>query len=255
MQLDPAIPGVPSVSAAGIVSAATSTAGPVAANSWVTAYGSNLGVTTRSWSESDFTNGGLPTSLDGVSVVLTVFGAPRLAYPGYVSPTQVNFLLPSDAAAAPTQVQLRNPAGITTALPLTIQANAPQLLTVDGKFAWAFHSNGSGAGQSGLLPSDPSTTPAAPGESIVLYGTGLGPTAPPLIPGQVPLQAAALARLPQVTIGGADAIVISGGVIAGNPGVYQLNVQVPASTPNGDQSVVVQLGTATSAPVLITVQK
>jgi uncharacterized protein (TIGR03437 family) len=247
LQLDPVIPAAPSVTAGNIVSAATSAAGPVTANSWVTAYGSNLGVTTRSWSDSDFTNGGLPTSLDGVSVVLTVFGAPRLAYVGYVSPTQVNFLLPSDAASSAYQVQVRNPAGITTALPLTLQANAPQLLTVDGKFAMGTHTNGSALGTGG--------TPAVPGETIILYGTGCGPTNPALIPSQVPTASVPLARLPTVTIGGADANVVSGNVLAGSPGVYQLTVQVPASTPNGDQAVVVTLATATSAPTLITVQK
>ena len=44
MQLTPAIPSAPSVSAAAnVVSAATSLPGPVAPNSWVTIFGSNLG--------------------------------------------------------------------------------------------------------------------------------------------------------------------------------------------------------------------
>ena len=247
MQLTPVIPAAPSVTAGNIVSAATFAAGPVASNSWVTAYGTNLGVTTRSWSDSDFINGALPTSLDGVSVVLTVFGAPRLAYVGYVSPTQVNFLMPSDAAATAYQVQVRNSAGITTALPLTVQANAPQLLTLDGKFAWGTHSNGSALGTGG--------TPAAPGETIILYGTGCGPTTPALIPSQTPASAVPLATLPTATIGGADATVVSGTVLSGSPGVYQFRVQVPASIPNGDQPIVMTLGTATSAPALLTVQK
>src|SRR5437016_3614539 len=44
VQLTPAIPKAPSVSAGSIVNAATSLAGPVSPNSWVTVYGSNLGV-------------------------------------------------------------------------------------------------------------------------------------------------------------------------------------------------------------------
>ena len=96
VQLTPAIPAAPAVTAGNIVSAATSVAGPMAPNSWVTIYGTNLGVTTRAWTDSDFVNGRIPFSLDGVSVVLNLFGAPRLAYVGYVSPTQINFLLPSD---------------------------------------------------------------------------------------------------------------------------------------------------------------
>ena len=120
VQLTPAIPAAPSVTAGNIVSAATSLAGTMSPNSWVTIFGSNLGVTTRGWADSDFLNGGIPFSLDGVSVVLNLFGAPRLAYVGYVSPTQVNFLLPSDLAATAVTVQVRNPAGTSTAMPITV---------------------------------------------------------------------------------------------------------------------------------------
>ncbi len=254
VQLTPAIPVAPAIASGSIVSAATSLAGPVAANSWVSVYGRNLSATTRSWKDSDFTNGGIPFSLDGVSVILTIFGAPRLVYVGYVSPTQVNFLLPSDFAATAAQVQVRNPAGITEQLPLTVQANAQQLLTFDGKYVTASHADGSLVGKTGLLTSAP-TTPAAPGETVVLYGTGFGATNPALVPGQVPLQAASVVNLPQVTIGGSPATVVSGGIVPGTAGLYQIAVQVPANTANGDQPVVVQAGTFTSATTQITVQK
>ena len=206
------------------MSAATSAAGPVAANSWVTVYGSNLSATTRSWNNSDFTNGGLPFSLDGVSVVVT--GAPRLAYVGYVSPTQVNFLLPSDITPATVQVQVRNPAGISEKMPLTIQANAQQLLTWDGKYVSGAHANGDSLGKAGLLGSTP-TTPAVPGETISLIATGCGPTSPALIPGQIPTQSASLATTPVVTVGGVGAIVVSAGILPGAGGLYQINIQVP----------------------------
>jgi len=237
-----------------VLSAATLAAGPVAANSWVTVYGSDLSVTTRSWNETDFTNGALPFSLDGVSVVLTVFGAPRLAYVGYVSPTQVNFLLPSDANATAYQVQVRNPAGMSKQLPMTVAANSPQLLTLDGKYVAGAHADGTTLGKAGLIPAT-STTPAAPGETVTLYATGCGPTSPALIPGQFPTQANSLATLPKVTIGGADATVASAAVLPGAAGVYQVKVQVPANTPNGDQPVAVQVGTGNSASTLLTVQK
>jgi uncharacterized protein (TIGR03437 family) len=244
VQLMPAIPAAPSVTAGNMVSAATSAAGPVAPNSWVTVYGSNLSVTTRSWADSDFVNGGLPYSLDGVSVLL--FGAPRLAYVGYVSPTQVNFLLPSDLTPATVMVQVRNPAGITTAGPLTVQASAPQFFTADGKSVLGAHANGT------LLSK---TAPAAPGETITVYATGCGPVSPGLIPAQLPISAASVATAPQVTIGGAPATVAFAGVVAGAAGLYQINVQVPSGAANGDLPLVVQVGTASSAPVLVTVQK
>src|SRR4029079_16687998 len=104
-QLTPAIPSAPSVSAAAnVVSAATALPGPVAPHSWVNIFGSNLSGTTRPWSAADFVNGQMPFSLDGVSVLVNLFGAPRLTYVGYVSPTQVNFLLPPYLSITPTTV-------------------------------------------------------------------------------------------------------------------------------------------------------
>lgn len=243
LQLNPAIPTAPAVPAGSIINAATSAVGPASPNSWVTVYGTNLGVTTRAWTASDFLNGAMPSSLDGVSVLVNLFGAPRLAYVGYVSPTQVNFLLPSDIVPTATTVQVRNPAGISTAMPLTVQANAGQLFTVDGKSVLGTKANGS------LLGS------AAPGETIAVYGTGLGPTSPALIQGQVPAEAAPLATLPRVTIGGTAATVASAGVVPGSAGVYQITLQVPADAANGDLPVVVLIGTASSVAATLTVQK
>jgi len=252
VQVTPAIPAAPTVST--VVSSATGVAGPTTANFWVSVYGKNFGVTTRSWADTDFNNGGLPLSLDGVSVVLTYQGAPRLAYVGYVSPTQVNFLLPSDAGANAAQVQIRNAAGISTAVPLTIQANAPQWLTVDGKHVLASRANGQFVAAPGTLGSVP-TTPAAPGDTINLFGTGWGPTNPALIPGQLPTQAAAMTRATTVTIGGTAVTPTAPVVVPNTAGVYQLTVQVPAGLANGDTPVVVSQGGVDSAPVQLTVQK
>jgi uncharacterized protein (TIGR03437 family) len=179
-------------------------------------------------------------------VLLNQFGAPRLAYVGYVSPTQVNFLLPSDLNATATTVQVRNPAGINTAVPITVAANAPQLFTTDGKSVMGTHVNGSLLGKA---------APAAPGETIVIYGTGLGAASPALITGQVPGTSVSLATLPQVTIGGTAANVAFAGVVPGTAGVYQINLQVPSDAPNGDLPLIVKVGTGTSASTVLTVQK
>jgi uncharacterized protein (TIGR03437 family) len=140
----------------------------------------------------------------------------------------------------------KNPAGAAAAVPITIQANAPQLFTADGKHVLCTHANGALAG---------SGAPAAPGETIIIYGTGLGATTPALIPGIVPGAFASLATLPQVTIGGAAATVVSAGVPPNAAGLYQINVQVPSDAANGDLPVVVRVGTGNSASTLLTVQK
>jgi uncharacterized protein (TIGR03437 family) len=246
VQLTPAIPAAPIVTAGNVVSAATSLAGPISPNSWGTIYGSNLGVTTRPWADSDFINGAIPFSIDGVSVILNLFGAPRLAYVGYVSPTQVNFLLPSDLVPTAMTVQVRNPSGTTTAVPLAVTANAAQLFTADGKNVLGAHANGVLLGK---------TTPASPGETVTVYGTGMGATSPALVVGQVPVDAASLVTLPRVSIGGASATVAFAGIVPGTAGVYQINVQVPSDAANGDLPLVVQVGNATSVSTIIPVQK
>jgi uncharacterized protein (TIGR03437 family) len=177
--------------------------------------------------------------------VLTYFGAPRLASIGYVSPTQVNFLLPSDTFPTTVQVQVRNPAGITPQLPITVSSAAPQFLTTaDGKHVFGTHADGTTLSQS----------PAAKGEVITLYATGCGPTSPALIPGIVPSQALPLGTTPQITVGGATATVGSATVTPGTGGVYQVSVQVPASATSGDVSVAIQTGTFVSAPALLAVK-
>jgi uncharacterized protein (TIGR03437 family) len=247
VQLTPVVAATPTVTAGNIVSSATGVAGPIAANSWVTIYGTNLCATTRGWADSDFMNGGIPFSLEGVSVILNVNNTPRVAYVGYVSPTQVNFLMPSNAGAGTTTVQVKNLAGTSAAATITVAAGAPQLFTADGKSVLGSHAGGALLGKGSQA--------AAPGETITLYGTGLGATTPSQIPGVVPTVASPLATLPQVTIDGAPATVSFAGVVPGTAGVYQINVQVPSGAANGDLPVVVQADTGTAATTTLTVQK
>ena len=86
IQLNPVIPAAPAVTSGNIVSFATNTAATLAPNSWMTIYGSNLSATTRAWAASDFVAGGMPFSLDDVSVLLTVSGATRTAYTDMSAP-------------------------------------------------------------------------------------------------------------------------------------------------------------------------
>jgi uncharacterized protein (TIGR03437 family) len=187
----------------------------------------------------------MPFSLDGVSVMLNVNNTLRVAYVGYVSPTQVNFLMPDNAGVGATTVQVKNPAGTSTAQTITVAAGG-QMFTSDGKSVLGAHANGSLVSKA---------APAAPGETVTIYCTGLGATTPALVTGVVPSDSFPLATLPQVTIGGASATVSFAGVVAGTGGVYQINVQVPSGAANGDLPVVVTVGTVSSASTLLTVQK
>ena len=145
-----------------------------------------------------------------------------------------------------TTLQVRNPAGISTAVPITVQANAAQLFTADGKSVLGVHANGSALSK---------TAPAAPGETIVIYATGLGATNPALTPGQLPIEASGLVTLPKVTIGPDTATVVSAGTVPGNAAMYQITVQVPSNAANGDLPVVLSVGTFSAAQTVLTVQK
>jgi hypothetical protein len=75
--------------------------------SWVEIYGANLAVDTRSWALSDFSGINAPTSLDGTKV--TIGGKP--AFVDYISPGQVNVLLPSDTPTGNQQLSVTSPMG------------------------------------------------------------------------------------------------------------------------------------------------
>jgi uncharacterized protein (TIGR03437 family) len=86
---------------------------------------------------------------------------------------------------------------------------------------------------------------------VVLYANGFGQTSTPVVSGSS-TQGGTLSPLPVVKIGGMSAAVQFAGLVA--PGEFQFNVAVPASTPDGDQSIVATYnGLSTQPGTLITV--
>ncbi len=89
------------------------------------------------------------------------------------------------------------------------------------------------------------THPAKPGDFLVMYLLGMGPTAPLVATGVatpgVPL--ATVVTQPLVMVGGRIANVVFAGLTPGLAGLYQINFQVPVGTPPGDADVVVSQGT------------
>jgi uncharacterized protein (TIGR03437 family) len=127
-------------------------------------------------------------------------------------------------------------------------------------YAAAEHVNGTLIGPATLYPG--ATTPAAPGETIVLYANGLG--APTSGWGSIVLgstiQSGTLSTNPVdgvvVTIGGKDAKVTFAGLVS--PGQYQINVVVPLLTDPGPNAITISsyfLGGSfdVNSPVLISV--
>lgn len=222
----------------------------LAPNTWVVITGTNLAPATsaRIWQGSDFTNNQLPTQLDGTSVRLNG----QNAYIWYVSPTQLNILTPPNLAAGPVQVTVTAGGATSTSFSAQAQPISLSLFVFGaGPYATAIHANGALLGPTSLYPG--LSTPAQPGESIILYGNGFGPTSVPVVAGAVS-QTGTLSPLPLVQIGGVNATVQFAGLVA--PGLYQLNVQVPESLASGDHAVVVQhAGASTQRGIVLTVQR
>jgi uncharacterized protein (TIGR03437 family) len=241
-------PAQPAVTVTAVVNAGSFQPG-IASGTWISIFGANLSQNTYLWQASDLVNGALPTLLQGVSV--TVNGLP--AYVDYVSPTQINALAPDDDTLGPVPVQVTTAGETSNAVTVQKSLFAPAFLTFDGTHVAALHADYSLIGAPDLLPGAV-TTPAQPGEIILLYGVGFGPANPPQPSGQLVTTATPLAtNAVQVTIGGQVATVAFSALTGS--GLYQFNVTVPA-LPNGDAAVVATIGgVPTQTGVSITVQQ
>jgi uncharacterized protein (TIGR03437 family) len=245
---DPLSTAVPTVT---LVANAEGGVATIAPNSWVEVKGSNLSPAgdTRVWQSSDFVNNQLPTSLDGVSV--TVNGVPAYVY--YISPTQVNILTPPNTLSGSVPVQVSENGVASANFMVQARAESPSFFIFGGgPYVAATHANGSLIGPATLYPG--STTPAQPGETILVYANGFGPTSIPIVSGSE-TQSGTLSPLPVISIGGVQASVQFAGLNV-TPGEFQFNVVVPSSLANGDQAISATYnGLTTQTGTLITVQQ
>ncbi len=210
----------------------------LAPNSWVTIKGTGLSSVTDTWANS-IVNGNLPTSLDGVKV--TVNGVP--AYVAYISPTQINAVAPNVGSAGSevgpvAYVTVTNPVGTSPAANVLYWPVAPAFFQW-GNYAVATRQDYSLAVKNGTFPGV-TTTAAKPGDVIILWGTGFGPTSPAAPAGAEtpPINTYSVADLVTVTVGGVAATVYGAALTPGYAGLYQVAIQIPTSLANGDYAVV-----------------
>jgi uncharacterized protein (TIGR03437 family) len=97
--------------------------------------------------------------------------------------------------------------------------------------------------------------PAAQGDILVIWATGLGVTTPPLTTGQiVPLTPLSSVPNVSVTIGGMPAEVIHALATPQTVGLYQIAVTTPGGLTAGNQQVVVTAGGVQSNAVNLAVR-
>jgi len=130
----------------------------------------------------------------------------------YASPAQVNILTPPDAMSGPVQVQVASN-GASAGYTQQAAAVSPSFFVFNGgPYAAATHTDGSLLGPASWYPG--ATTPAQPGETIVLYANGIGPTSNPVTSGSA-AQSGVLSPAPVVMIGGATATMVFAGAGGG----------------------------------------
>jgi uncharacterized protein (TIGR03437 family) len=237
------MPGQPTITS---VTNSASSQPQIAPNTWVTITGSSLASTTDTWNNS-IVNGALPTQLGGVSV--TIGG--KQAYINYVSPGQINLVTP-DVSPGPAAVVVTSSGGTSAAFTVTAGQYSPAFFVWPGNQAVATHLDFTFATKPGTFPGV-TTVPAKPGETIILFGTGLGPTTPStpagtLVPATPTYDTSAL---PTVSLNNASVTVVGAALTPNSAALYQVAIQVPSSIGNGDFPVQVSIGGVTSPVGLI----
>lgn len=231
----------PTYSAASIVNNANNLSGALAPNTIVTLYGENLAYTTRALVPGDLTTGRIPTALPGTGVRVLIRNVPAGIY--FVSPTQINLLVPCNLVPGDATLQLVQDGRAGPEVHIRLRSAAPALYQLDPETVIAMKSDGTVA---------TTENPARPGEVIVLYATGLGEVTPPLGPGEIPRTPAVLARLSETNLflDGAPVdpkAILYAGVTPGFAGLYQINLRLPETAPDHPE-VRLAVGEEVSAP-------
>ncbi len=229
----------PVYTAASIVNAADNQSGVLAPNTLGTIYGANMAYSTAAIALNDLQGGVLPTVLGSSETQVFIGGYPADLY--YVSPGQINFLVPPNMLAQPVSVYVTIDSLAGPKIALTLAPAAPGLFQLDLTNAVATRADGSV-----LTPA----SPAQPGSIAILWATGLGETNPRAIYGQIPEAAAPLVVGANLSIL-LDGVAVDPNAIAyagqapGFAGLYQINFRLPTSTSQNPE-IRLQMGSAIS---------
>jgi len=166
---------------------------------------------------------GLPSTLNGASISATVNGVTVHPAIYYTSPTQIAAVLPASTPVGTGTLTVTYKGAASNAAPLEV---VPAALGIN-----TFYTNSAVATDavSGALITY--TNAATPGETLTLWTTGLG-TDPSDSDTTYSATPHAVHTPLQIYVGGVPATILYQGS-AGYPGVDQINLTIPASTPDG----------------------
>ena len=133
-------------------------------------------------------------------------------------------------------MQVVNNGGISPAIDVPVLAAQPGIIAI-------LHADYSAA---------TTASPATAGETVLIYGTGLGAVNTAQVDGTAANGESTIA-LPTVTVGGSAAMVAYSGLAPGFVGLNQVNVMVPAGLASGNQAVIMTVGSVASNSVMLPV--
>jgi uncharacterized protein (TIGR03437 family) len=236
---------------AAVVNSASFAPGAIAPLSMVTLWGTGFEAPGNERS-AEVLNRQFPLELGCIAVDFGGVRAPVV----FANADQINAQAPAPPGDGPVQVQvIANPGRVnelrSAPLPVTMAARAPALFTWGGRSAAAQHgSDYSPVADPSVVPG---SIPAAPGEVVILWGTGFGQ----LGTEQAGELAGAPAELAGVTVSLGQQTVTPdyAGFSPGSiTGLFQINVKVPA-TAHGDVPVAASVaGQWTQPGVILRVQ-
>ena len=165
-----------------------------------------------------------PSTLNGVTVLINNKPAPLY----FVSATQINCLVPYATTGPTATVVVESGGASSNTVTVPVAATMPGIFSLDQ----------SGSGPGAILHADYSLVnaakPAISGETVLIFLTGMGAVSPTVPDGTAgganPLSKTTVSQI-SVLVGGEPGTVIYSGLAPGFPGLYQMNVTLPAVIP------------------------
>lgn len=188
----------------------------------------------------------LPGSLAGTTVTVGGITAPIFNVVNINGSEQISFQIPIDANPGSAVPVVLNNGFASVMVPVDLTATQPGIFVVNGQAA-ALHLNYT------LVTA---ASPAAAGETIILFCTGLGTVSPAVPTGQAasPTVISYSTAKFTATIAGLDAPVAFSGLAPGFVALDQVNLTVPSGAPSGSQDLILTGGGLSSTAAKIQIK-
>ncbi len=228
-----------------VVNGASFVGGGVVPGEIATAFGTNLTSSTGINLTSSLP---LPTTFLTDELMVNNKAVALFAVDNVNGQQQINFQVPWEVASGPNATIAVSNNGTAGA-----SISVPVLAAQPGIFNYSAGGNTFGAILHANFQLADTAHPAKPGETVLIYCTGLGAVSSPPADGAAG-NGQPTSLMPTVMIGGTKAIVSFSGLAPGFVGLYQINAEIPAGLASGSQTVLVEAGGVSSNLVSLPVE-